>query len=206
MSSGGHSIGLVGVEPVGALARTATTVAHAWHGIQSGCRHHAVVPVGRAQSHFERGAPAVDHKMALCARFAAIRWVRAGLGTPLFAATAALSRLARLQSRGPAFDGRSSSTRWSLPQTPAVCQSRSLRQQVMPEQPNSRGSISQGMPERSTKMMPAKASRSSHRGRPPFGFGGSLGRSGPMASRRSSGTRGLLLASQRMSSGFVRRS
>ena len=104
-------IGLVGVELVRALARTSTTVAHAWHGIQSGCQHHAVVPVGRAHPHSERGAPAIDHKMALRARFSAIRRVRAGLGTPLFAATAALSRDARLQSRCPAFDSRSSSTR-----------------------------------------------------------------------------------------------
>ena len=199
-------IGFVGVELARALARTSTTVAHTWHGIQGGCQHHAVVPVGRAQPHSERGAPAIDHKMALRARFSAIRRVRAGLGTPLFAATAALSRDARLQSRCPAFDSRSSSTRWSVVQTPAVCQSRSLRQQVMPEQPNSRGSISQGIPERSTKMMPAKASRSSHRGRPPFGFGRSLGRSGAMASHKSSGTRGLLMVLQRMSSGFVRRS
>lgn len=183
-------IGLVGVE----LARTATTVAHAKHGIQSRCQHHAVVPIGRAQPHPERGAPPVDHKMALRDRFAAIRGVRAGFCTPLFAAMAALSRLARLQSRCPASDSRSSSTRWSLAQTPVVCQSRNLRQQVMPEQPNSRGSISQGMPDRRTKMMPAKASRSSHRGRPPFGFGRSLARSGAMASQKSSGARGLLVA------------
>lgn len=104
-------IGLVGVELAGALARTATTVTHARHGIQSRCQHHAVVPIGRAQPYSERGAPPVDHKMALRARFAAIRGVRAGFCTPLFAAMAALSRLARLQSRCPASDSRSSSTR-----------------------------------------------------------------------------------------------
>ena len=104
-------VGLVGVELVRALARTSTTVAHAWHGIQSGCQHHAVVPVGRAQAHPERGALAVDHKMALRARFSAIRRVRAGLGTPLFAATAALSRDARLQSSCPASERRSRRTR-----------------------------------------------------------------------------------------------
>lgn len=135
-------VSLVGVKLVGALARAATTMAHAWHGIQSGCQHLAVMAVGRAQAHPERGAPAIDHKMALRARFAPIRRVRAGLGTPLFAGTAALSREARLQSRCPASDRRSSSTRWSPAQTPAVCQSRNLRQQVIPEHPNSRGSIS----------------------------------------------------------------
>lgn len=76
-------IGLVGVELVGTLARAATAVAHAWHGVEGGRQHQAVVPVGRAQAHPGRGAPLVDHKMALRARFAAIRRVRAGLGAPL---------------------------------------------------------------------------------------------------------------------------
>ena len=76
--------------------------------------------------------------------------------------------------------------------------------QVMPE-PNSRGSISQGILERRMKMMPAKASRPLHQGQPAFGFGRFLGRSGAMFSHRSSDTRGLLMASQRMNSRFVRR-
>ena len=135
-------VSLVGVKLVRALARAATTVAHAWHGVEGGCQQQAVVPVGWTQAHPERCAAPVDHKMALRARFAPIRRVRAGLGTPLFAGTAALSREARLQSRCPASDRRSSSTRWSPAQTPAVCQSRNLRQQVIPEHPNSRGSIS----------------------------------------------------------------
>ncbi len=103
-------VGLVGVKLVRALARTSTTVAHAWHGIQSGCQHHAVVPIGRAQPHPEQGALPVDHKMALRARFAAIRGVRAGFCTPLFAAMAALSRQARLQSSCPASERRSRRT------------------------------------------------------------------------------------------------
>ena len=104
-------IGLVGVKLVGALARAATAVAHAWHGVEGGRQHQAVVPVGWAQAHPERCAPSVDHKMALRSRFAAIRWVRACLGTPLFAATAALSRDARLQSSCPASERRSRRTR-----------------------------------------------------------------------------------------------
>lgn len=62
--------------------------------------------------------------------------------------------------------------------TPAACQSRSLRQHVMPEpQPISRGSISQGMPERSTNKMPHSAWRSETGGRP--------GRSGRRGAERS---------------------
>jgi hypothetical protein len=41
-----------------------------------------LLPVGRAQVDSKRGTLAVDHKVALCARFAAIRRVRAHLRTP----------------------------------------------------------------------------------------------------------------------------
>ena len=102
-------IGLVSVELAGALAGTATAMAHARHGIQSGCQHQAVVPVGRAQPHPERGAPQVDHKMALRARFAAIGRVRPDVLAPLFAGMLALSRLARLQSMRSASPSRSRS-------------------------------------------------------------------------------------------------
>ena len=67
--------------------------------------------------------------------------------------------------------------------TPAACQSRSLCQDVMPEQPNWRGSISHAVPEHSTKMMPARALRSSHRGRPPLGLGASGGGRGRWLTR-----------------------
>ena len=70
----------------------------------------------------------------------------------------ALSSGQRLQSIALARPSRTSSARCSRSQTPASCQSRSRRQQVMPEpQPISWGSIAQGMPVRSTKRMPASA-------------------------------------------------
>ena len=65
---------------------------------------------GRTASGMPR---AVDHDMALRARFAAIRRVRAGRGAPLLAGTLALSRQARLQSIWSASPSRSSSARWS---------------------------------------------------------------------------------------------
>jgi hypothetical protein len=45
------------------------------------------VPVGWAQAQPERGAPAVDHNVALRARSSAISRVRAGLIAPLLAGT-----------------------------------------------------------------------------------------------------------------------
>jgi hypothetical protein len=103
----------------------------------------------------------------------------------------ALSGAARRQSICPALCNRSSSTRCSAAQTPAACQSRSRRQQDMPEpQPISAGSISHGMPDFSTNTMPASAARSGIGGRPPFDFGRAGGSSGSIAAQRSSGTRG----------------
>jgi hypothetical protein len=104
-------IGLVGVERLGSPPGSSPTVTDARDGVQGGRQHHAVMAIGGAQTHPEGRAAAVDHKVALRARFAAIRRVRAGLGAPLFAATAALSSAARLQSRCPASERRSSSTR-----------------------------------------------------------------------------------------------
>jgi hypothetical protein len=70
--------------------------------------------------------------MALRARFAFIRWIRAGALAPLLAATLVLSKLARDQSIRLASPSPSSKIWWSLQQTPASCQSRSRRQQVTP--------------------------------------------------------------------------
>ncbi len=84
---------------------------------------------------------------------------------------------------------------WSRSQTPAACQSRRRRQQVTPEpQPISWGSISQGMPDFSTKMMPVSAARSGTRGRPPLGLGGSGGNRGSTIAHNSSGTSGFFIA------------
>jgi hypothetical protein len=106
------------------------------------------------------------------------------------ARTLRLSMLARDQSMARSAPSQLRIWRCSAAHTPAACQSRSLRQQVGPlPQPNSFGNSRQGVPVRRTKMIPPKAARSGMRGRPPLGFGCSLGRRGSMASHRSSGTR-----------------
>ena len=154
----------------------------------------AVGAVGRGEEDGEREALPVDHNMALAARFAAIRRIRSGLLAPPLAGAKALSTLARLQSILSAAPKRSKSTWCRRTHTPACCQSRKRRQQVTPlPQPISGGSISQGMPLLSTKMIPVKAARSGTRGRPPFGLGGSEGNSGWMISHRASLTNGLLI-------------
>ena len=77
---------------------------------------------------------------------------------------------------------------------PARFQSRNLRQHVMPlPQPISLGRSSQPMPLFKTKMIPVKTLRSSRRGRPPLGFGGSGGNSGATSAHNSSLTRSLFM-------------
>ena len=206
---------LQAVELAGPAAWPSTAAAHAGHdaghdvehGREHGREQAAVVAVRAARLEAERRALSVNDEVALRARPPAVRRVRADLRlerrAPPFAAIEALSIDARLQSSRSASASRSSRMRCSRPHTPAACQSRSRRQHVIPVQPNRPpGSIAQGIPERSTKTMPSSTLRSSHRGRPPFGFGGSSGSSGATAAHSSSLTRDLVMAPQRARGGF----
>ena len=172
------------------------------HDVERGSQHLAVVAVRPAQLEAQRRALGIDDEVALGAGPPAVRGVRPDLGrrrrAPPFAGMDALSMDALLQSSSSAAASRSSKARCRSPSTPAACQSRSLRQHVMPVQPNTpRGSRSQPMPDHRTNTMPSRARRSSHRGRPPFGLGGSSGSSGATAAHSSSLTRGLLMMPQR---------
>ena len=72
--------------------------------------------------------------------------------------------------------------------TPACCQCRRRRQQVMPlPHPISCGGYSHGMPVFSTKMIPVSAARSGPvNGCPPVGCAGLVGRSGSITAHNSS--------------------
>ncbi len=79
---------------------------------------------------------------------------------PLLAVTDALSRAARRKSMALRRPRRSRSACWRRFQTPTSCQSRTLRQHVMPDpQPISWGSISHGTPDCSTKRIPVRTAR-----------------------------------------------
>ena len=188
-------IGFVGVQLGGPLAgptRTSTWSMDRLDRIDYVFEERTFVDVGSREPDGEWGAPAVDHKMALRARFAAIRWIRTdlfGRTAPPLAGVMALSTLARDQSIWSASPSRSSRARCKPCQTPAACQSRSRRQQVMPQpQPSSAGRYSHGMPVLSTNRMPVRAARSETRGRPPLALGGSGGNSGSTMAHSSSGT------------------
>ena len=115
------------------------------------------VAVGAAQGHAERRAAGIDPStrsgqaddVALGTRFAPVGRVRPSRSAPLLAATLALSSEARDQSSCPAPCRRSSSAWCSAAHTPACCQSRKRRQQLMPEpQPISCSRCSHGSPVR----------------------------------------------------------
>ena len=90
-------IGLVGMQLVGPAARATSGTADGRDRVQGRFEQEMVVAIGRAQETGERRPVSVDHNMALRARFAAIRWVRAGFESPFSAGTDALSSEARLQ-------------------------------------------------------------------------------------------------------------
>lgn len=205
-------VALVGVQLRGALARPSRSTRRTLDrldAVHEPFEDLGVVDVGGGERYGERDAPSVRNKVALRARFAAIRRVLSDLLAPLLAGTLAESRHARDQSMRSASPSRSSKTRCRRRHTPASCQSLSLRQHVLPDpQPISWGSISHGIPLLRTKTMPASAARSSTRGLPPFGFGGSEGNSGSITSHNSSGTSSFPIPSSVASTheGFARSS
>lgn len=91
-------IGFIGVQFRWAFARAAAGTADGSDGVDGGLDQLRVVDVGARLGDREGNALAVDHNMALRARFAAIRRVRACLGPPFGAGTEAESSEARDQS------------------------------------------------------------------------------------------------------------
>lgn len=118
---------------VGPLSRPSTPAALDGLDSDEGVEHAlGIVDVGRAHDDRERNAMVVDHKMALRALFAAVRWALARFLPPSGAGTVPESSAARSQSMRSAWASSSSSTWWSRCQTPAWYQSLKRRQQVIP--------------------------------------------------------------------------
>ena len=190
-------VALIGVQLVRTptrSSRTASRLADRLDRVQGGFQQPRVMHVGRRERHGEGDPLSVDHKMALRARFAAIRRIRPGVFAPLLAATLAESSDARDQSSLSASAKRWSNSWCRRSHTPVSCQSRRRRQHVIPlPQPISWGSSSHPIPLLSTKMIPLSAARSGTRGRPPFGFGGAGGNSGAITAHSSSLTSALLM-------------
>lgn len=159
-----------------------------WNGAHQQAQPLAVVDLSATELNAQRNALGIGEKMMLAARFAAIRRVTTRLEPPKTARTLLESTTARDQSIRLAACNRRSSSLWSFSQTPAFCQSRNCRQQVMPlPQPSSCGKSSQPIPVFSTKRIPVSAARSPIRLRPGyFGRRAFRGMSGPMISHNES--------------------
>jgi hypothetical protein len=166
-----------------------------WNRVDGDLQLFRVMHIGSRDGHRQRHAVAVHDDVTLCAQLAAIRRILARRFAPPGAGTLALSSEARVQSMRPAFCSRCRSARCKRFHTPACCQSRKRRQQVIPlPQPSSWGSISHGMPLFKTNTMPVKAARSVMlRGRPPLGLGGSGGKRGATISHNLSLINGVLM-------------
>ena len=141
-----------------------------------------VVTVGTCQSHRQRNPIGIGHHMMFRALFAAIRGVWACFRPPKTARTEDESTTAREKSIRSACRNLLSNTWWILSHTPAFCQSRKRRQQVIPDpKPISRGRSSQAIPVLRTKSIPLRAAWSEIGFRPGyrnlrffFGINGSM--------------------------------
>lgn len=127
------------------------------YGINEVRERNRLVPVGSGHPHRQRQPLPRGDPVVRGTRFAAVGGIRPGRLAPLCAGMLLASTRARSQSSWSAAPIRSSSTWCRASQTPAVCQSRSRRPQVMPlPPPSSCGNSSQGMLVRSTKGMPVR--------------------------------------------------
>lgn len=194
--------GIVSAIREGLIRSAATASAGAldrWDGVDQRDRLLGVMHV-RAGLNQRQGRPlAITGDMTFRTVLPAIRGIGASLLPPKSARTEQLSKITLDQSMASAKPSSSSNTRHTCCQTPATCQSRSRRQQVIPlPHPSSGGSNSQAHPVRATNRMPVSACRSGTRGRPPFGFGGSSGKSGSMRFHNSSVSSGLAISCSSM--------
>jgi hypothetical protein len=196
----------VSMHLVRALARPAPPTLQRRNGIYHLLQHRGVGHVSSRTLQRQWYSSSADHKMALRTWFSLIRRVLAYCLFPLFtplALTVCESKEALDQSISPAWLRLSSSSLCNFSHTPAFSQSRSRRQQVIPDpQPISCGSISHCRPDLRTNTMPVSAARFAMRGLPPFGLGGSRGNSGSITSHNSSGTSGFAMPNFTKSSRF----
>jgi len=156
--------------------------------------HFRLMDIGSGMLDGQRSSPTIDNQMPLRTRLTPIRGIRPGFRPPKTARREQLSIAAADQSMASAFPRSSNKACQIFFQTPAFCQSRRRRQQVMPlPQPISSGRYSQGVPVLRTNKMPVRQARWDTRGRPPLGLGGSGGKKCWMRPHNSSVSSGLAI-------------
>ena len=178
-AAAGEVVALVRMQLGGPSARPAWLAAHGRQGVYQLLEDHRIMAVGSGDAEHQRDALAVRDDVALAAEFAPVRGVGPCVRAPRGLGTLAPSIQTRLKSSLSALRSSASNAMCRRCHTPALCQSRSRLQQVMPlPKPNSWGKCSQGIPVRSTNRMPFKACSSLSRGLPPLGEGAATGSSG----------------------------
>ena len=192
---GAGMIGPVTLDALGTLAGSAALTRNGRNGIHQGKQLRHIVAIRAANRRGQRNAVRIGDDVMLRPVFPAIRRVRPGFLPPKTARTLELSTIARDQSSWSAAWRWLSNTCKMSCQMPASCQSRSLRQQVIPHpQPISLGRSSQGIPVFNTNRIPLRAWRFGTTGRPPSGCGLGGGRHGSMTAQSPSVSRGLAIA------------
>lgn len=169
MCVGPIAIGSIALDCIRPLAGSSDFAAHRHYGRQKRQQLTTVMHIGRRHLDAQGNSLGIGEKMMFAARFAAVGRVRPRLEPPKTARTLLESTTARDQSIRSATCNRRNNSWWSFSQTPAFCQSRNRRQQVMPlPQPISKGRSRQAMPVLSTKRIPVNAARSEIGLRPGF--------------------------------------
>lgn len=162
-----RAVGGVSVEALGTAAFVVVRLGERRDGVEQRQGFQRVVALGPGDSDGQRSSLAIDEQVPFRPFFGPIRGVLAGKSPPKTARGLWLSTTPLDQSISPSRPS-SANRAWSnFFQTPRRCHVRSRRQHVTPEpHPISWGSIHQGMPLWSTKMIPVRQARSSTGGRP----------------------------------------
>lgn len=151
----------VTLNTVRTLQRSSAFACNWRNSFNQGQKLRDIVTISSGEFYSQRRAASICNHVMFRPQFPSIRCIRARFRPPKTARTDAESTTALVKSIWSACLSLLSRTRCILSHTPAFCQSRSFRQQVMPEpQPISLGRYSHGMPVRRTNNMPVKAARS----------------------------------------------
>jgi hypothetical protein len=189
-------IATIPLQTLGTPPGTTAFTSHGWNSLHQRLQLGDVMAVSTRQADRQGDAGGIGEEVVLATEFGFIRRIGARLGPPFRARNEALSTTARDQSIWSAPCSLASRTSWSRCQTPAACQSRSRRQQVMPlPHPSSWGKSSQPIPVFSTNRMPVNARRLSIGFRPGYRYRRGLdgGKSGTMIDHNGSSITGLTM-------------
>lgn len=192
-------IGPITLNALWTLSRSSALTGNRRNGVHQGKQLSHIVAIRAGNRRGQGNAVRIGKNVMLRPVFPAVRRVGPRLVPPKTARTEELSMTARDQSICFASWSRLSITCRMSCQTPASCQSRSLRQQVIPDpHPISWGKSSQGMPVFNTNRIPLSVWRFGTVGRPPRGCSLGGGRHGSMTAQSSSVSSGLAMSSSSM--------